>query len=62
MDGNRLNPADDHNIKERYHGRRRNATFGNLRFNRNFNRDEDGQEPTTSSGRQTFKLLYFKNF
>ena len=33
MDGRRRVTLDE-NIKEKYHGQRRNATVGNIRFNR----------------------------
>ena len=48
MDVNRLNFNDAQN--KRYHGRRRNATFGaNIRINRNFNRHNDDDSAATVS-------------
>jgi len=48
MDVNRLNFTDVQN--KRYHGRRRNATFGaNIRINRNFNRHNDDDSAATVS-------------
>ena len=48
MDVNRLNFSDAQN--KRYHGRRRNATFGaNIRINRNFNRHNDDDSAATVS-------------
>lgn len=46
MDGNRL--SFDETQNKRYHGRRRNATFGNIRFNRHNN--DDASAGTSADG------------
>ena len=57
MDGNRLN-FDEVNSKK-YHGRRRNATFGNIRFNKNFIRHNDNDSASTSAA-SNCKTIFFQ--